>query len=76
MSDALRLEEALRGKLVRLFMDYMEGENPDYVYVTGCYDVGGECVLIVEDYEGYGFRVVKMSEVETIDYYKSDEDDQ
>ena len=64
-----------QGKLVRLFMDYMEGANPDYVYILGCYDLNNEVWLKVGNWQdgiGEYFRIVKMSDVETIEYYESD----
>jgi hypothetical protein len=67
--------EENKDKLVRLFMNYNEGADPDYVYILGCYEMGMDVWLKVGNWhEGIGghFRIVKMSDVDTIEYYESD----
>lgn len=76
-NDCIRFAKDMKGKLVRLYMDYMNGADPDYVYVYGCYKLGGEVWLMVGGHDeriGNHFRVVKMSEVDTIEYFESDKE--
>lgn len=78
MNECARFAEHMRGQLVRLYMDYMEGADPDYVYIYNCYQLGDEVWLVVggnDEHIGHYFRVVKMSEVDTIEYFESDEEE-
>lgn len=61
-------------KTVRLFMKSYQGEFCDYVEIVNVYEVGNEAFIKVHDVDASAldFRMIRLSDVDTIEYYASD----
>lgn len=78
MPDGKRFVENMQGRLIRMFMKDLEFDMVDYVYVLDCYTLGNEVWLMVGDYDPVNqddFRLVRMSGIDTFEYFKSDEEE-
>ena len=75
MNDQVMFVNNLRGKLIRMF--YKEFDEAHYVYVQNAYVLGDDVWLKVHDYETSDddFRLVRLSDIETFEYYEDDEDE-
>lgn len=76
MPDDKRFVEYMQGRLVRLFLKDLEFDQVDFVYILDCYTLGNETWLMVRDYDpvqASDFRIVRMSTIDTFEYFTSDE---
>ena len=61
--------------VVRMFLKECGGKYPFYVYILNVYKLGDAVFLKVsDDLKSLDFRLVNLDDVDTIEYYKSDQD--
>lgn len=75
MNNLERFLFNVRGKTLRLFMKEYNGEYADYVNIVDAFTIGDNAFFKVHDVDGgdLDFRIVRVSDIDTIEYYSSDE---